>query len=66
MWIAGLCYTGYLIRSSKINFVQEILKSVSNRLRVGDIVIAQNFIQSSCYSFLSKLLNELRVSLVVA
>ena len=37
MWIAILCYTGYLIRSSKINFQQEILKSVSNRLHVGDV-----------------------------
>ena len=37
MRIGGLCYASYLIGSSKMNFEQEILKSVLNGLDVGDI-----------------------------
>ena len=37
MLIARLCYTGYLIWSSKINFEQETLKSALNVLDVADI-----------------------------
>ena len=37
MRIVGLCYASYLIGSSKMNFEQEILKSVLNGLGVGDI-----------------------------
>ena len=32
-----ICYTGYLIGSSKINFEQKFLKFVLNGLDVGDI-----------------------------
>ena len=37
MQIVGLCYASYLIESSKMNFEQEILKSVLKGLDVGDI-----------------------------
>ena len=37
MRVVGLCYASYLIGSSKMNFEQEILKSVLNGLGVGDI-----------------------------
>ena len=43
MQIARLCYAVYLIRSSKRNFGQEILKSVLNGLDVGDINHSSEF-----------------------
>ena len=46
------CYIDYLIESSKMT--QAIIS-----------IIAQNCIQSSCHSFLSKLGNSLRVSLAL-
>ena len=37
MWVTRICYAGYLIAPSKINFEQEIVKSILKGLDVGDI-----------------------------
>ena len=61
MQVARLCYGGYLIGLCKRNVEQEIL---TDSMLVTSI-IARNFIQISCHSFLNKLLKSLRVSLAL-
>ena len=57
MWVARLCYAGYLIGSCKRNVEQEILQSVLNGLDVGDINHSSEF-HSNFMSFVSEQVTE--------
>ena len=57
VWIARLCYAGYLIGSSKRNFEQETLKTVLNGLDVGGINHSSEF-YSNFMPFVSEQVTE--------